>query len=85
LKRAADDLQTIPGIGPSIAEDLRRIGIESVDVLGGREPEQLYEVSNADRGTVQDPCLLYTFRCAVYFAEGGREPERLKWWNWKHL
>lgn len=85
MKRAADDLQTIPGIGPSIAEDLRRIGIESVDDLVGRDPEQLYEVSNADRGTVQDPCLLYTFRCAVYFAEGGREPERLKWWNWKNL
>jgi len=27
--------------------------------------------------------LLYVFRCAVYFADGGRSPEELKWWNWK--
>jgi hypothetical protein len=32
---------------------------------------------------VQDKCLLYEFRCAVYFAEGGRDQEKLKWWNWK--
>ncbi|NMB56563.1 pathogenicity locus, partial [Candidatus Beckwithbacteria bacterium] len=31
----------------------------------------------------QDRCLLYVFRCAVYYAKGGRDPEKLKWWNWK--
>jgi hypothetical protein len=31
-----------------------------------------------------DRCLLYVFRCAVYFAEHTRhDPELLKWWNWK--
>jgi hypothetical protein len=30
-----------------------------------------------------DRCMLYVFRCAVYYAEGGREPEKLRWWNWK--
>ena len=82
-KFAAVNLQTIPGVGPSIAEDLRRIGIERVDDLVGRDPEELFDESNATCGVIQDRCLLYTFRCAVYFAEGGREPERLKWWNWK--
>lgn len=77
------NLRTIPGVGPSIAEDLRRIGIGEVVDLVGRDPEELFDESNAKRGAVQDRCLLYTFRCAVYFAEGGREPERLKWWNWK--
>jgi hypothetical protein len=35
---------------------------------------------------VQDRCLLYVFRGAVYFAETDedkREREKLKWWNWK--
>jgi hypothetical protein len=77
------DLQTIPGVGPSVAQDLRRIGIGAVADLVGRDPEQLFDESNAECGAIQDRCLLYTFRCAVYFAEGGREPDRLKWWNWK--
>ena len=33
-------------------------------------------------GRIEDRCLLYTFRCAVYYAEGGRAKEKLKWWNW---
>jgi nucleotidyltransferase/DNA polymerase involved in DNA repair len=76
-------LTVIPGVGKSIAEDLNQIGIESVSDLEGKDPEQLYQLSNQQAGTVQDKCLLYTFRCAVYFAEGGRDSEKLKWWNWK--
>jgi hypothetical protein len=31
-----------------------------------------------------DRCVLYVFRCAVYFAsEAEHDPELLKWWNWK--
>ncbi|MFP4458563.1 MAG: helix-hairpin-helix domain-containing protein [Candidatus Zixiibacteriota bacterium] len=36
---------------------------------------------------MQDRCLLYVFRCAVYFAEiteENRDIEMLKWWNWKN-
>jgi hypothetical protein len=32
----------------------------------------------------QDPCVLYAFRCAVYYARTPRpRTELLKWWNWK--
>lgn len=84
-KRAAgDDLQRIPGVGPSIARDLRGLGIRRVADLKGRDPEALYRESNERRGARQDPCLLYVFRCAVYFASTARpDPERLKWWWWK--
>lgn len=78
-------LQVIPGVGPSIAEDLNRIGITDISDLEGRDPQDLFELSNVDRGAIQDRCLLYTFRCAVYFAEGGRDPAKLKWWNWKDI
>lgn len=77
-----DELQIIPGIGKSIAEDLRNIGIRKVTDLKGKNPEKLFDKSNKFAGVVQDRCLLYTFRCAVYFAEGGRNKEKLKWWNW---
>ncbi len=78
------NLQTIPGIGKSIAGDLYDIGIRSVEDLRGKDPEKLYEDSNKFVGVVQDRCLLYTFRCAVYFASHKtHDPELLKWWNWK--
>ncbi|HXY69931.1 MAG TPA: helix-hairpin-helix domain-containing protein [Gemmatimonadales bacterium] len=82
--RSGDDLQRIPGVGPSIARDLRGLGIRRVADLRGLSPERLYERLNAQRGQRQDPCVLYTFRCAVYFAGAARpDPERLKWWWWK--
>jgi len=79
-----DDLQRIPGIGPSLARDLTDLGIRRVTALRGRNPERLYERLCVLRGQHQDRCVLYVFRCAVYFAtERDHEPERLRWWNWK--
>lgn len=80
------DLMQIPGIGKSISMDLISIGITAVNDLIGKDPEMIYRQSNAQAGKVQDRCLLYSFRCAVYFAEtkkSERDPEKLKWWNWK--
>jgi hypothetical protein len=76
-------LQVIPGIGKSIAEDLYNIGITSVFDLKNKSPEKLYDASNKFEGAVQDRCLLYVFRCAVYYAKGGRDTQQLKWWSWK--
>jgi hypothetical protein len=79
-------LKTIPGVGKSIALDLWNINIRSIDNLVGQIPEKLYERSNKHAGMVQDRCLLYVFRCAVYFAEteeNDRDSQKLLWWNWK--
>jgi hypothetical protein len=79
-----DLLEGIPGVGPSIAKDLRDLGVRSVADLKRRDPERMYEVMNRKRGARQDPCLLYVFRCAVYFARTpAPDPELLKWWSWK--
>ncbi len=83
---AIRNLQEIPGVGKSIAADLWNIGINSVPELADKDPEALYSLSNAYAGTVQDRCLLYVFRCAVYYAStpaSKRDKEKLKWWNWK--
>jgi hypothetical protein len=83
-KKYSDPLRIIPGIGESIADDLRDIGIRSVADLKGKDPQKLYELSNQHAGSVQDRCLLYTFRCAVYYASHTKhDPEKLKWWNWQ--
>jgi len=82
--RASADLQSVPGVGPSIARDLADLGIRRVTDLRGRNPEAMYEALCARRGERQDRCLLYVFRCAVYYASRKRhDPELLKWWSWK--
>jgi hypothetical protein len=80
-----DELQTIPGVGPSLARDLRALGVTSLAALRRRNPERLYADLNRIRGVRQDPCVLYVFRCAVYFARTPHPaPKLLKWWNWKN-
>jgi hypothetical protein len=78
-----DSLESIPGIGPSMARDLMDLGIHEVHDLRKRDPQEMYEVLSDLRGVKMDRCVLYVFRCAVYFAEDSRhDPELLKWWNW---
>ena len=78
-----DPLQEIPGVGPSIAADLRSLGVRSVGQLRGRNPQRMYERLGELQGP-QDRCVLYVFRCAVYYASIPKpEPALLKWWNWK--
>ena len=79
-----DELQRLPAIGPSMAADLRRLGVRSVKDLARRNPERLYARLCELTSTRQDPCVLYTFRCAVYAARTPRpKSELLNWWSWK--
>ncbi len=78
------ELQNIPGVGVSIAQDLWELGIRRVSDLKGKSPDRLYEKRCEQQGLRIDPCLLYVFRCAVYFASQKKhKPELLMWWNWK--
>jgi hypothetical protein len=78
------NLQTIPGVGPSIAQDFWDIGIKCVSDLKGKNPERLYFEICAKQGSTIDRCLLYVCRSSIYFAETKNpDPEKLKWWNWK--
>ena len=83
-RKARSELEAIPGVGKAIAEDLENIGIHKVSDLKDKDPERLYQRSNRYEGVVQDRCLLYVFRGAVYYASHKRHsPKKLKWWNWK--
>ena len=78
------ELSKIPGVGPSIAADLCLLGVRDIAGLRGRNPESLYAELCRVVGRRVDRCVLYVFRCAVYFAsESKPDPELLKWWNWK--
>ncbi len=84
MKPNLKELQKIPGVGQSIAQNLLDSGIRSVSDLKNIYPELLYKKSNLVTGHKQDKCLLYVFRCAVYYASHKKhDSEKLKWWNWK--
>ena len=77
-------LQSIPGIGKACSLDLWNIGIRDITDLAGQNPNVLYDKLNTYSGVKQDICMLYTFRCAVYYAtENDHEKEKLNWWYWK--
>ncbi|MDD2620340.1 MAG: helix-hairpin-helix domain-containing protein [Syntrophomonadaceae bacterium] len=77
-------LQKIPGVGPAVADDLWQLGFREPDELKGEDPEKLYQRLCILEGQKVDRCMLYVFRCAVYYASNpAPEPELLKWWNWK--
>ncbi|MCA9755242.1 MAG: DUF4332 domain-containing protein [Candidatus Eisenbacteria bacterium] len=84
--RKRDELQRIPGVGPSLADDLHELGIHTIRALAKKDPERLFAQLERKRSAKQDPCVLYVFRCAVYFA---RTPDPdlalLRWWRWKDL
>ena len=77
-KQSIKELRQIPGVGISIANDLWNIGIKTVADLKGKDPEKLYDASNKYAGAVQDRCLLYVFRCAVYYAETPPDKQRAR-------
>lgn len=80
----ADDLKSIPGVGPSIAADLNSLGYHSVGDLRGQDPERMYDRLQGQTGAPVDRCVLYVFRCATYYADHDEhDAELLKWWNWK--
>jgi len=77
-------LREIPGVGKSVAGDLIGLGYNQVCDLAGEDPEEMYERLCNQCGVKVDRCMLYVFRCAVYYAsEESRDSEKLKWWYWK--
>jgi hypothetical protein len=71
-------LEDIPNVGPTVADDLRRLGIKSPGELPGRDPYVLYEELCCLTGQRHDPCLLDTFIAVVRYMEGG---PKTPWWK----
>jgi hypothetical protein len=72
-------LEDLPNIGPTLAADLRRIGVGTPRDLRGRDAFVLYQQLNAATGTRNDPCVLDTFMAAVDFMNGAAAAP---WWTY---
>jgi hypothetical protein len=78
VKESLKSLQTIPNIGPSLAQDLYDLGYREPQDLKKQDPVAMYKKLCAQTGERQDPCVLDTFMAAVDFAETGKPR---KWWE----
>ena len=72
-------LEQLPNIGPSLAADLRLIGIEHPADLRGKDAFVLYQKLCAATGQRQDPCVLDTFMAATDFMRGA---PAAPWWHY---
>ena len=76
---ACERLEQLPNIGPSLAADLRSIGIHAPADLRGRDAFVLYQSLCAATGVRQDPCVLDTFMAATDFMRGA---PAAPWWHY---
>jgi hypothetical protein len=70
-------LEQLPNIGPALAADLRRIGIQTPADLRHRDAFALYGTLCQVTGQRQDPCVLDTFMAATDFMRGAAAAP---WW-----
>lgn len=70
-------LEQLPNIGPSIAADLRLLGVQAPADLAARDAFTLYQALCRITGQRHDPCVLDTFLAACDFMRGA--PAR-PWW-----
>jgi hypothetical protein len=72
-------LEQLPNIGPSIAANLRLIGIAEPRDLRGQDAFALYRKLCAVTGQRHDPCVLDTFMAASDFMSGAVPAP---WWKY---
>jgi len=72
-------LEQLPNIGPSLAADLRLIGIRDPNDLRGQDAYSLYQRLCTATGQRHDPCVLDTFMAATDFMGGARAAP---WWHY---
>lgn len=78
------DLTQIPGIAVNMANHLIKAGYPTIKSLMGQDPNEIYAKDCQAQGVQVDRCALYAYRLAVAYANGEiKDPEKLKWWNWK--
>jgi Pathogenicity locus len=79
-------ITVIPGIGKTFAKDFARIGLFFAEDFETKVAEDiyhsLYEVNEKENHPTGKN-YLYVIRMVIYYSQGGRESEKLKWNYWR--
>ena len=77
-RKRLENLTDLPNVGPSIACDLREIGIHTPKEIIGRDPLEMYNELCLKTGVRHDPCIIDVFMSITRFMSG-EEPK--PWWD----
>ena len=77
--RQVSNLRTLMNVGPAVEGYLSDLGIQSIEQLAGREPDELFDRLRRRIGKACDPCLHDTFSAIIHEARTG---EKTPWFAW---
>lgn len=79
-------MRDLISVGPATIEDLKLLGIESVEQLKDCNADVLYKELCLKSGIEHDICSLDVFKAAVAQAKDPRLPaEKCNWWYWSKI
>jgi nucleotidyltransferase/DNA polymerase involved in DNA repair len=79
-------LRDLAGIGPAMLRDFEVLGVETVEQLSKREPDELYQDLCRLTGKHHDICCLDVFTAAIKQARDPNLPvEQRNWWYWSRV
>lgn len=78
-REAVRTLADLPNVGPSVAGDLRLLGIEQPQQLVGRDAWEMYTALCVLTRQQHDPCVIDVFLSLTDFIQGG-QPQ--PWWHY---
>ena len=78
-REAVRTLTDLPNVGPSVAGDLRLLGIEQPQQLVGRDAWEMYTALCVLTRQQHDPCVIDVFLSVTDFIQGG-QPQ--PWWHY---
>jgi Pathogenicity locus len=80
-------LTIIPGIGKMFVKDFARIGLHFVEDFENKDADIVFQTlvkANLKENHKTSKSYLYVIRMIIYYAQGGREADKLKWNAWKN-
>ncbi|GAB6929076.1 hypothetical protein JCM10914A_30590 [Paenibacillus sp. JCM 10914] len=76
--RGLAQFQTVPSIGPKVAERVVKMGYYALDEIKDEDGAELTDRMEASLGTWEDPCVEDSFRCIIHHAN---HPDSEKLWH----
>ena len=81
-KKAKNPFLGMVNVGPATAEDLRRLGVHSIEELKNCNGQELYDRISAMDGAKHDICVLDTFNAII---DNARTGDTKPWWYYSRL
>ena len=81
-----EPINITPEIGKTFVKDFARIGMRCVEDFQTQRSDAVFEalaIANQQANYKTSKNYLYVIRMIIYYAEGGRNAEKLKWSFWK--